>query len=199
MKIIFATNNRNKLEEVRHALGSEYELLTPRELGIVEEIPEEHDTIEANALQKARYVYGRTGLDCFADDTGLEVAALGGAPGVYSARYAGAGCSAADNVAKLLAALDGVGDRRAQFRTVIALILDGHEYLFEGRVMGEITLVTAGDEGFGYDPVFRPEGRQETLAQMSMSEKNAISHRGQAVRGLAEFLIARACVIRPIG
>lgn len=188
MELIFATNNRHKLDEVREILGDGYELSTPREKGVTEEIPEEQPTLEGNALQKARYIYERTGEDCFADDTGLEVEALGGAPGVYSARYAGEHCSFADNIAKLLDAMVGVDERRARFRTVIALILDGREYLFEGEVEGEITREPAGNEGFGYDPVFQPDGYEVTFAEMDAAEKNAISHRGRAVAHLAEFL-----------
>lgn len=186
--MIFATNNRHKLEEVQQILGPDYRLSTPREHGITEDIPEEQDTLEGNALQKARYIYERTGEDCFADDTGLEVEALGGAPGVYSARYAGEHCSFRDNMVKLLAALEGENDRRARFRTVIALILGGREYLFEGEVRGEITRGEAGNAGFGYDPIFRPDGFDCTFAQMGAAEKNAISHRGRAVARLAEFL-----------
>ncbi len=188
MKLIFATNNRHKLDEVREILGPGYELSTPREWGITEDIPEEQATLEGNALQKARYIHERTGADCFADDTGLEVEALGGAPGVYSARYAGEHCSFEDNMEKLLAAMDGVDDRRARFRTVIALILGGREYLFEGEVAGVITTARAGHEGFGYDPIFRPDGFDVTFAEMDATAKNAISHRGRAVARLAEFL-----------
>ncbi len=188
MKIIFATNNSHKLSEVGQILGPGYELATPREMGITEDIPETEATIEGNALQKARYVRERTGADCFADDTGLEVEALGGAPGVYSARYAGPACSFEDNMDKLLDALDGEENRRARFRTVIALIMGGREYLFEGEVRGEITRVREGEGGFGYDPVFRPDGHRETFAQMAAETKNAISHRARAVEKLAEFL-----------
>jgi XTP/dITP diphosphohydrolase len=163
-------------------------LTTPRDHGIVEEIPETQPTIEGNALQKARYVHERTGADCFADDTGLEVAALGGAPGVYSARYAGEHCSFADNTAKLLDELRGADDRTARFRTVIALIVGGREYLFEGEVRGEITRAASGAGGFGYDPVFRPEGCEATFAEMDAAAKNAISHRGRAVEKLVAFL-----------
>ncbi len=188
MKLIFATNNRHKLDEVRDILGEGYELSTPRERGITEEIPEEQATLEGNALQKARYIYERTGADCFADDTGLEVEALGGAPGVYSARYAGEHCSFKDNMVKLLAAMAGKENRRARFRTVIALILGGREYLFEGEVAGVITTEAAGDGGFGYDPVFRPDGFTTTFAEMDATAKNSISHRGRAVERLAQFL-----------
>lgn len=188
MKLIFATNNRHKLEEVQQILGDGYRLFTPRDFDITEEIPEEQDTLEGNALQKARYIHERTGMDCFADDTGLEVEALGGAPGVWSARYAGEHCSFKDNMDKLLAALEGVDNRRARFRTVIALILGGMEYLFEGEVNGVITDVESGGGGFGYDPIFRPDGYVETFAQMDAGEKNSISHRGRAVSRLVEFL-----------
>lgn len=188
MKMIFATNNRHKLDEVREILGAGYELSTPRDWGITDDIPEEQATLEGNALQKARYVHERTGANCFADDTGLEVEALGGAPGVYSARYAGEHCSFRDNMDKMLGAMTGVDNRRARFRTVIALILDGREYLFEGEVAGVITTEPAGDAGFGYDPIFRPDGYDVTFARMDAATKNAISHRGRAVGRLAEFL-----------
>lgn len=188
MEIIFATNNRHKLEEVQQMLGPGFTLLTPLDLGITEEIPEEQDTIEGNALQKARYIHERTGANCFADDTGLEVDALGGAPGVYSARYAGEHCSFSDNTRKLLGALQGVEDRRARFRTAIALIIDGAEHIFEGEVRGHITREPSGDAGFGYDPVFRPDGFAETFAQMTPEQKNGISHRARAVEGLVRFL-----------
>lgn len=185
---VFATNNRHKLDEVRQILGDTYILETPREHGINEDIPETQPTIEGNALQKARYVHERTGLDCFADDTGLEVEALNGAPGVYSARYAGPECSFEDNMNKLLEALAGKENRRARFRTVIALIMDGREHLFEGTVEGIITHSKHGGDGFGYDPIFRPDGYCETFAEMSADTKNAISHRGRATEKLREFL-----------
>ena len=187
-KIIFATNNAHKTEEVRAILGDGFRLVTLRECGITEDIPEEQPTIEGNALQKARYVHERTGCDCFADDTGLEVEALGGAPGVHSARYATDGHDFEANTRLLLHNMDGVTDRKARFRTVIALILDGREYTFEGIVNGIITEKPAGSAGFGYDPVFVPEGYEKTFAEMSAEEKNAISHRGRAVRKFAEFL-----------
>jgi XTP/dITP diphosphohydrolase len=186
--LVFATNNKHKLDEVRQILGESYRLETPREHGIDEDIPETQPTIEGNALQKARYVYERTGRDCFADDTGLEVEALGGAPGVYSARYAGHECSFEDNMNKLLGALEGETNRRARFRTVIALILGGEEHLFEGTVEGVITHEKHGAKGFGYDPIFRPDGHRETFAEMPAEAKNAISHRGRATIKLAEFL-----------
>ena len=187
-KIVFATNNAHKMEEVAAMLGNEYRLVTLRECGITEEIPENEPTIEGNALQKARYVHERTGADCFADDTGLEVDALGGAPGVHSARYATDGHDFEANMRLLLRNMEGKSDRRARFRTVIALILDGEEYVFEGVVEGRITEQPAGDHGFGYDPVFVPEGETETFAEMAPERKNAISHRGRAVRRFADFM-----------
>ena len=188
MKIIFATNNAHKLSEVQAVLGDGFTLVTPRECGITEEIPEEQDTLEGNASQKSHYIHDRTGLDCFADDTGLEVAALGGAPGVHSARYATDGHDFAANNRLLLRNLEGVVDRRARFRTVISLILNGEEHLFEGVVEGRIIDHEAGHEGFGFDPLFVPDGCERTFAEMSPEEKNAISHRGRAVRKLAEYL-----------
>ena len=188
MKLIFATNNAHKVAEVQAVLGDGYELVTPRQMGITEEIPETASTLEGNARQKARYLYERTGLDCFADDTGLEVDALDGAPGVHSARYATDGHDFEANTRLLLHNMDGKEDRRARFRTAIILIEGGEEHLFEGRVEGEITHAPAGCGGFGYDPVFRPEGYELTFAEMSADEKNAISHRGRAVAKLVEYL-----------
>ena len=188
MKIIFATNNAHKLREVQAVLGEGFTLLTPRDCGITEEIPEEQPTLEGNALQKARYLHDRTGLDCFADDTGLEVEALGGAPGVHSARYATDGHDFAANNRLLLRNLEGAENRRARFRTVVALILGGEEHLFEGRVEGRIIEQETGHEGFGYDPLFCPEGSDRTFAQMTTDEKNALSHRARAVRKLADYL-----------
>ena len=187
-KLIFTTNNAHKLGEVQALLGDAFTLVTLRECGITEDIPETADTLEGNALQKARYVYEKTGLDCFADDTGLEVDALGGAPGVHSARYATDGHDFAANNRLLLKNLEGVTDRTARFRTVIALILDGVEYTFEGRVEGTIATAESGSEGFGYDPLFVPSGEIITFAQMSAEAKNAISHRGRAVAKLVNFL-----------
>jgi XTP/dITP diphosphohydrolase len=187
-KLIFATNNAHKLSEVQAVLGDAFTLVTLRECGIVEDIPETSETLEGNALQKARYIYEKLGADCFADDTGLEVDALNGAPGVHSARYATDGHDFAANNRLLLKNLEGVDNRAAHFRTVIALILDGKEYLFEGRVDGTIALEESGCEGFGYDPLFVPSGEIITFAQMSADAKNAISHRGRAVAKLVEFL-----------
>ena len=188
MKLIFATNNAHKLAEVQAVLGDGYELVTPRQMGITEEIPETASTLEGNARQKARYLYERTGLDCFADDTGLEVDALDGAPGVHSARYATDGHDFAANNRLLLKNLEGKENRRARFRTVISLIEGGEEHLFEGIVEGRIIDHEAGSEGFGYDPLFVPEGFDRTFAEMSAEQKNGISHRGRAVRKLVDYL-----------
>ena len=191
MKIIFATNNRHKLEEVQAVLGEGFCLVTPRELGITEDIPEEQATLEGNASQKAHYLHDRTGENCFADDTGLEVAALEGAPGVRSARYAGPGHDSQKNMELLLHNMEGKTDRRARFRTVISLILDGEEHLFEGTVEGTIIDAPRGEAGFGYDPVFVPDGHDTTFAEMSAEAKNAISHRGRAVAKLVSFLTSQ--------
>lgn len=188
MKLLFATNNAHKLAEVQAVLGPEYELVTPRDCGVTEEIPETQPTLEGNALQKARYLRERTGLDCFADDTGLEVVALDGAPGVRSARYATDGHDFAANNRLLLANLRGAADRRARFRTVVALLRSGEEHLFEGIVEGRIIECERGCEGFGYDPLFVPDGFDRTFAEMSADEKNAVSHRARAVRRLADYL-----------
>ena len=188
MKIVFATHNRHKVEEVQAVLGPSFQLVTAAEAGVAEEIPETQPTIEGNASQKARYVYEHTGLNCFADDTGLEVEALDGAPGVYAARYAGEHVSYDDNNALLLTNLDGKSNRRARFRTVISLIVDGQEHLFEGTVEGVIATEPHGDGGFGYDPLFIPDGYTTTFAKMSPGAKNGISHRGRAVAKLAAFL-----------
>lgn len=188
MKLIFATNNAHKLSEVQAVLGPSFELVTPRMCGVEEEIPETAETLEGNARQKARYLYERTGLDCFADDTGLEVEALNGAPGVHSARYATDGHDFAANNLLLLKNLEGETNRRARFRTAICLIEGGEERLFEGIVEGHIIDHESGSEGFGYDPLFVPEGYDCTFAEMSADEKNAISHRGRAVRKLVAYL-----------
>ena len=188
MKIVFATNNAHKLSEVKAVLGEGFELVTLREVGITEEIPETGATLEENASQKARYVYDRTGLDCFADDTGLEVEALDGRPGVRSARYAGEGHDFKANNRKLIAELEGKENRRARFRTVISLIRGGVEQQVEGIVRGVIATEESGTEGFGYDPLFIPEGSDVTFAEMSAEAKNAISHRGRAVAALVKIL-----------
>ncbi len=191
-KIVFATNNKNKLAEIREMLaGSGIEILSLADINCHADIPETSPTIEGNAVQKARYVYDNYGMSCFADDTGLEVKALNGAPGVYSARYAGGeGHDSEANMAKLLAELDGKADRTARFRTAIALILkgDSEPKLFEGIVNGEITTAKRGGEGFGYDPIFRPDGYDKTFAELGHEIKNKISHRAKAVALLVEYL-----------
>ena len=192
-KLVFASNNAHKLSEIRAILGDRIEIISLSDLQCHEEIPETADTLEGNALIKARYVWEHYGLYCFADDTGLEVEALGGAPGVYSARFAGEHASFEDNVSLLLERLSGVAaPRRALFRTVIALIDEYGTHFFEGSVDGEITLERSGDHGFGYDPIFRPEGREETFAQLTEQEKNSMSHRGRAVQKLVRYLQALA-------
>lgn len=189
-KLLFATNNTHKLEEVRQILSGHYQVLSLAEAGFKGDIPETSPTIEGNALQKARFIKQSLDLDCFADDTGLEVAALHGAPGVYSARYAGEGCSYDDNVTKMLLEMQGIAHREARFRTVIALIIGNEEKLFEGIVEGMIIQERKGASGFGYDPIFMPEGYNQTFAEMATSLKNEISHRGRAVKLLAQWLMA---------
>ncbi len=189
MKIVFATNNQNKLTEIRHILGNRFEILSLSDIGCHEDIPEKGQTLKDNALIKARYVHDKYHIDCFADDTGLEVDALGGAPGVYSARYAGGvGHDSNANMNKLLAELKNNNNRKARFRTVIALIINNKEMLFEGIVNGEITQERRGGEGFGYDPIFEPEGYSKTFAELGTNIKNQISHRAQASKKLAEYL-----------
>ena len=188
-QICFASNNAKKLEEIRAALGDKIEILSLKDIGCTEELPETGDTLEHNAFQKARYLHEHYHVDCFADDTGLEVEALNGAPGVYSGRFAGEPRSDERNVNLLLQKLEGVKERSAAFRTVIALILEDNEYQFEGKAVGQITTERSGTGGFGYDPVFVPEGYDQTFAELSMAEKNAISHRGKAVELLAAFLL----------
>jgi XTP/dITP diphosphohydrolase len=188
MKLVFATNNKHKLDEVRAIVGDRVEVLSLRDIGCHDDIPETADTLQGNALIKARYIYEKYGADCFADDTGLEVDALDGEPGVYSARYAGEDCSSEANMQKLLHNLTGKKNRNAQFRTVIALIIKGEEKLFNGIVTGRITEEKMGDSGFGYDPVFVPEGFSESFAQMSSEMKNSISHRFRATEQLSNYL-----------
>lgn len=199
-KIVFATGNRHKLQEAGEILGSGFEIISAAEAGITEEIPETGSTLQDNSLQKAEYLWERLGLSCFADDTGLEVDALGGAPGVYSARYAGEGHDFAANTAKLLKEMEGKEDRRARFRTVVTLIMDGRTSVFEGEVHGRIAVEPSGAGGFGYDPVFIPDELASedgtvsqnagglTFSEMTEEQKNAISHRGRAMRALAEYL-----------
>lgn len=188
-KLVFATNNTHKLDEIRAILGDKIEVLSLKDINCDADIPETADTLEGNAALKAEYIYKNYGLDCFADDTGLEVEALGGAPGVYSARYAGGdGHDSEANMRKLLQELDGKQNRKAQFRTAICLIEKGEEHLFEGIVKGSIIEQKRGASGFGYDPVFMPEGYEETFAEMGNAEKNKISHRARAVEKLCEYL-----------
>ena len=188
INLVFATNNLHKIDEVKHKLNGLFSIQTLQEIGCHEDIPETADTLEGNALQKARYLHEKYGCDCFADDTGLEVEVLDNAPGVYSARYAGEAKNPEANMDKLLNELSGQPNRKARFRTVIALILDGEEHLFEGIVNGQILENRRGNEGFGYDPIFLPDGYEKSFAQLSMTEKNVISHRGRAVEKLLNFL-----------
>ncbi|MEJ0054710.1 MAG: RdgB/HAM1 family non-canonical purine NTP pyrophosphatase [Bacteroidota bacterium] len=188
MKLCFATNNHHKLEEVMVVLGGTFQLLTLNEIGCHEELPETQDTIAGNASQKSSYVWDHYKTACFADDTGLEVVALNGVPGVYSARYAGIQRSSEDNITLLLKNLEGIRNREAQFRTVISLKLPQGEWLFEGIVRGTILTERKGSGGFGYDPVFLPNGSGKSLAEMTMEEKNRISHRAIAVKKLVQFL-----------
>ena len=187
-KLFFATNNAHKLEEIAAILGEKIELLSLKDIECTADIPETADTLEGNATQKAEYIYQQYGLDCFADDTGLEVEALDGAPGVFSARYAGEGHNSEDNMQKLLQNLQGVTNRKAQFRTVICLIWDDKKYLFEGICKGEIIEEKRGNAGFGYDPIFVPEGYDQTFAELGNDIKNSISHRAKAVELLCNFL-----------
>lgn len=188
MKLVFATNNEHKLREVQAILGGNFEILSLNDIGCNEDIPETADTLEGNASLKAHYVYERYGYSCFADDTGLEVEALDMAPGVYSARFAGPQRSSADNMQKLLSDMDKIKNRKARFRTVISYITDGNEQLFEGIVDGVILNAPQGSQGFGYDPVFKPDGYQQSFAQMDAALKNEISHRGRAVARFVEYL-----------
>ncbi len=188
-KLVFATNNAHKLDEIRAILGSKVEVLSLKDIRCDADIPETADTLEGNAALKAEYIYRHYGLDCFADDTGLEVEALNGAPGVYSARYAGGeGHDSEANMKKLLAELKGIANRNARFRTAICLIESGEKRLFEGIVNGSIIEEKRGDSGFGYDPIFVPEGYTETFAEMGNEEKNKISHRARAVEQLCKYL-----------
>lgn len=187
--IVFATNNKHKLLEVQQILGNTFHLKSLVDIGFTEDIPEDFDTLEQNASQKAWYLYNRFGVDCFADDTGLEVDALDGKPGVYSARYAGEQRNSQDNIVKLLADLKGISNRKAQFRTVISLIISGEEHQFQGVVRGSIIDELKGSDGFGYDPIFVPEGYNLTFAEMEIDLKNRISHRGLATQKLVAFLL----------
>lgn len=191
MELIFASNNKHKLEEISDLLKGISVVKGLKEIGINEEIPENQDTLEENALEKAMYIYNKYGYNCFADDTGLEIDALNGRPGVYSARYAGIGCTFDDNVNKILQELGDSKNRKARFRTIIALVENGRVFTFEGEVKGEIIREKRGEEGFGYDPVFIPEGYLQTFAEMDLNLKNKISHRAKAIEKFVMFLKSR--------
>jgi XTP/dITP diphosphohydrolase len=186
--ILFATNNKHKLREIQEILGGEYRVLSLKDINLDVEIPETQETIEGNAVQKARFIHDLTGMNCFADDTGLEIDSLDGRPGVYSARYAGEGCSFDDNIDKILKELSGAENRNACFRCAICLIKEDKEYVFEGRIDGRIMEERQGSDGFGYDPVFMPNGQKQTFAEMPAYLKNGISHRGRAVLKMVRFL-----------
>jgi XTP/dITP diphosphohydrolase len=188
MELVFATNNKHKLEELQAILGDQFKLLSLKDIGCNEEIPEEQETLEGNASQKAFFVYEKYGYNCFADDTGLEIEALNGEPGVYSARYAGEEKSAEANMNKVLDKLAKINNRNARFRTVISLIINGREKQFEGIVKGAILEEKKGASGFGYDPIFQPNDFQLSFAEMPLNEKNKISHRGRAVQKLVSYL-----------
>ena len=187
-KLIFATSNPNKVREVKEMLDGQYEVLSLKDIGCFEDIPETAPTFEGNALQKARYVYENFGYDCFSEDTGLEIDALNGDPGIYTARYAGPERNADNNMAKAIRELEGKDNRGAQFRTAMALIIGGEEKVFEGIVRGSIRQEKSGEGGFGYDPIFQPDGYDITFAEMDKADKNAISHRGRALRKLIDYL-----------
>jgi XTP/dITP diphosphohydrolase len=188
MQLVFASNNKNKIKEIQQILPQSITILSLEDIGCHEEIPETSNTIEGNAILKANYVTKKYGYDCFADDTGLEVEALNGEPGVYSARYAGEQCDSESNMNKLLNALDGKTNRKAVFKTVITLNKEGKQHLFTGVAPGKITVEKSGNQGFGYDPIFQPEGYQETFAEMDSALKNTISHRAIATKQLISFL-----------
>ncbi|MGE0561831.1 MAG: non-canonical purine NTP diphosphatase [Flavobacteriales bacterium] len=188
LKLVFATNNKNKIKEIKHLIGNSIELLSLEDIGCLEDIPETADTIQGNAIQKAKYVYNNYGYNCFADDTGLEIEALNGDPGVYSARYAGEQKSPEDNMNKVLEKLEEKLNRNAQFKTVMALIINGEVNCFEGIVKGEITHLRSGNEGFGYDPIFKPKGYNITYSEMNLELKNKISHRALATQKLIGYL-----------
>lgn len=188
IKIVFATNNKNKLSEIKDLISDNIEILSLEDINCFDDLPENQLTLEGNALEKANYIFLKYGYNCFADDTGLEIDALNNEPGVFSARYAGPKCLAEDNINKVLSKLKVCSNRKAKFRTVIALIVDGEENLFSGECHGEIIRAQIGDDGFGYDPIFLPQDSELTFAQMDKFEKGLISHRGISVRKLIEFL-----------
>lgn len=188
MELVFATNNQHKIKEISPLINGSFRLLSLNDIKCFEEIPETSETIAGNASQKSQYIWKKFSINCFADDTGLEIEALNGEPGVYSARYAGKTCSFQDNIDKVLDKMQGESNRKARFRTVISLIIDGNELQFEGIVNGTILTEKKGIEGFGYDPIFQPEGYDITFAEMTLEEKNQISHRGIATRKLVDIL-----------
>jgi len=188
MELVFATNNLHKLQEIQHLLGDSIELLSLNDIGCTDEIPENQATLEGNAAEKSFYIFNKYGFNCFADDTGLEIEALNGEPGVYSARYAGEARSADQNMDLVLSKMAKIKNRKARFRTVISLVIDGAEIQFEGTVDGNILEEKRGSSGFGYDPIFQPDESKHSFAEMSMTEKNKISHRGRAVLKLVEYL-----------
>ncbi len=187
-KLVFATNNQHKLNEIKNILNDRYDLVSLKDLNINEDIPEDYNSIEENAARKALFVYNKYKIDCFADDTGLEIEALNGEPGVYSARYAGDQCNFENNIKKVLRKLLGVKNRKARFRTVISLVENGHIVNFEGSINGKIIYQKRGIHGFGYDPIFQPDGYKQTFAEMTMDEKNKISHRAKAIEKLVSYL-----------
>ncbi|MBW8332130.1 MAG: non-canonical purine NTP diphosphatase [Prolixibacteraceae bacterium] len=189
MKLVFATNNQHKLQEITQLLNGSFELLSLNDIGCEDDIPENQATLEGNAAEKSFFIYNKYGLNCFADDTGLEIEALNGEPGVYSARYAGEERSAENNMDLVLDKLDKIKNRKARFRTVVSLVIDGNETQFEGIVDGQILEEKRGKTGFGYDPIFKPDESGVSFAEMTMDEKNKISHRGRAVQKLVEYLI----------
>ena len=191
MKIVFATNNKNKLREINQIVGDNISIIGLSEIGCTEDIPEEEPTIEGNARAKSVYVYENYQSDSFADDTGLEIDALDGRPGVYSARYAGEGCNFQDNIDKVLSELEGIKNRKARFKTVVSLLIDGKETQFEGIIEGEILEKETGASGFGYDPIFKPLGYEQTFAEMPAELKNKISHRGIAIKKLVDYLLSK--------
>ena len=191
MRLLFATNNTHKFKEASSILPSHFTLLRLKDIDCFDDLPETGLTIKSNASQKARYVFEKYGMDCFADDTGLEVFALNGRPGVFSARFAGPNADSAENIEKLLIEMKGVKDRLAFFRTVISLFIDGKEYFFEGQIDGKIKEIPSGNKGFGYDSVFLPDGYEKTFSEMEEAEKNRISHRAIAIKKLSDFLFQR--------
>src|SRR5574344_37349 len=188
MKLVFASNNKHKLEEAKIISNGKFEILSLNDINFHEEIPEDYDNLSENALQKANYIYDRYHINCFADDTGLSIEALNGEPGVFSARYAGNNCSYEDNMNKVLEKMKGIDNRKASFSTIIALILNGEKYLFEGKIEGEIALAPRGSNGFGYDPIFVPKNYSKSFAELSDLEKNSMSHRYLALQQLFIFL-----------